>query len=645
MALSNKTLQSIESLDFNTIKSDLKTYLTNQDAFKDYDFDGSGLSILLDVLAYNTHHMGFYANMLANEAFLDSCVLRSSAVSLCKSLGYSPRSRRGSEITVDVYLSVQNSSLEAEFIAEVNSQSVKILQNELFSTSFNGKTYFFYSTETYYFSYEGQDSNGDAIVVARNVLLREGKPKTETFIVNSREDGQRFILSDINLDDRSVVVYVKNSINESEGVAEPWQKSINIMNNDSTSKIFFLQEVYDGKFEIYFGDGILGKSIENGNVILVTYASCSGTESNGAGVTDNPPSSPAFTYLRNQTTPSYSLSREVRVKRNTTTNKPIVSAGGQEKESRRSMQYYAPKVYETQDRAVTLNDYISLLQQNYSGSIKSIHAWGGEDNDPPQYGKIFISVRPNVGLYLTTQEKINLENNILSEKNVVTVKPEIKDPEYIFITPAVNLKYNPNQLTISPSQLKDVAVEYIKNFGAGNLSAFEKNFYSGQMVSNLLELNTALKSCTIDVSFYKRFSPIFNTKFTYGITFENSLDQFTDSYYVLSSVFYTYGKGENSSNLPSVRAYFRDNGKGKITLYQESDDSIIENNYGTVDYTSGKISIKSTTFLLPSTLIPYEVTVSAKPLDEDIISRRNTILEIDPENVSVTMTPITTSRI
>jgi len=643
MALSNKTLQSIESLDFNTIKEDLKTYLTNQDLFKDYDFEGSGLSILLDVLAYNTHHMGFYANMISNEAFLDSCVLRSSAVSLSKSLGYSPRSRRGAEITVDVFLNVQNSSFESQFITDVNSKSIKILKNELFSTSFNGKTYFFYSTETYYFSYEGQDSNGDAIVVARNVLLREGRPKTETFIVNRREDGQRFIISDLSLDDRSVSVYVKGSVNESEGVAEPWQKSTNITNNDSTSKVFFLQEAYDGKFEVYFGDGILGRQIENGNVILVTYASCFGSDCNGAGVADNPPSSPSFTYLRNQET-TYSLSREVRVKRNSN-NKPIVAAGGQEKESKISIQYYAPKVYETQDRAVTLNDYIALLQQNYSGSIKSIHAWGGEDNDPPEYGKMFVSVKPLVGLYLTTQEKINLEKNILSEKNVVTVTPQIKDPEYIFITPTVKLKYNPNTLTVSSSELRDTAIEYVKTFGIDNLSAFEKNFYSGQMVSNLLELNTSLKSCIVDVSFYKKFTPIFNSKFTYSVTFENPLDVLSGTYYVNSSVFYTYGKGENSSNLPSVRAYFRDNGKGKISLYRESDDSVIIDSYGTVDYTTGKITIKSTTFLLTSTLESYEISVFARPLDEDIFSKRNTILEIDTENVSVTMTPITTSRI
>lgn len=643
MALSNKNLQTIQNLDFQTIKEDLKFYLSNQDLFKDYNFEGSGMSILLDILAYNTHHMGFYANMVGNEAFLDSCVLRSSAVSLAKSLGYFPRSRRGSEITVDVYLTPTKTNSLENFIIAVNSKSIKILQNELFSTTFNGKTYFFYSVETNYFNYEGTDSSGNPIIVARDVILREGSFKTETFLVNEREADQRFILTDRNLDDRSVFLFVRNSINETEGITDFWQKSNDITDNDSSSNKFFLQETYDEKYELYFGDGVLGRKLEHGNVLLVTYASCSGSETNGLGINDNPPSNTIFTYLRNQND-GFDTTKKVYVKRDSN-NKPILAAGGQEKETKSSIKYYAPKFYETQNRAVTLNDYIALLQQNYSGSIKSIHAWGGEDNDPPEYGKIFISVRPIVGRFLTTQEKINLENNILSDKNVVTVSPQIKDPEYIFIVPSTNVKYDQKQLVVPPSTLRDTISNYIKTFGIDNLSAFEKNFYSGQMVSNILQLNTSLKSCTVDITFYKKFTPIFNSKFTYSVTFENPLDVLSGTYYINSSVFYTYGKGENSSNLPSVRAYFRDNGKGKISLYRELDDSLIVDNYGSVDYTTGKITIKSTTFLLPSTLEIYEITVFARPLDEDIFSKRNTILEIDPENVSVTMTPITTSRI
>ena len=641
MALSNKTLQSIDSLDFNTIKQDLKLYLSNQDTFRDYDFSGSGLSVLLDILAYNTHHMGFYANMLANEAFLDSCVLRSSAVSLSKSLGYSPRSRRGAEITVDVYL--KPTSSETEFITLVNSRNVKVLKNELFSTSFNSKNYFFYSAETYYFEYEGNDSNGDPIIVARNVLLREGRFKTETFLVNQRQEDQKFILSDLGVDERSITVFVKGSVNESEGITESWRRSVNIVDNDSDSRIFFVQETYDGKFEVYFGDGVLGKPVENGNVILVTYASCLGTEANGIGLGDNPPSIITFSYLRNQND-TITTTREVRVKRDSN-NKPIVSAGGQEKETKSSIQYYAPKFYESQDRAVTLTDYIALLQQTYSGSIRSIYAWGGEDNDPPEYGKVFISVRPTVGLYLTTQEKLNLEKNILSQKNIVTVKPSIKDPEYIFISPSVNLKYQESLLTTSVSELRDTAIAYIRTYGANNLSAFEKNFYSGEMIRNLLDLNTSIKSCTLDLTFYKKFTPIFNSKFTYSVSFENTLDEISSGYYINSSIFYTYGKGENSLDLPSVRAYFRDNGRGKVSLYQESDDSLITDNYGTIDYTTGKLTIKSTTFLLPSTLEAYEISVFAKPLDEDVFSKRNTILEMDAETIQVTLTPIYTTRI
>ena len=645
MALSEKQIQAVNSLDFKEIKQDLKIFLTGQEKFKDYDFEASGMSILLDILAYNTHHNAFYANMLANESFLDSAILRSSNVSLAKSLGYNPRSRRGAEILVDVQLVDVNDSIE-DLITRVNAKQFRIIQNEVFRCSFDGSYYYFYATETRHFSYEGDDEEGNPIIYARNVVLREGRLKTKTFVVNNQfGSDQRFIIPDENLDDRSVRVFVRKSQTESQGAIDPWRKSTNILENDANSKVFFLQEVYDGKFEVYFGDGIVGKPLDQGNLVLVTYASCSGTDGNNIGRGDAEDNE-VFSYIpsaaQNAGLPGVQFN--TRIKRDINQN-PIVSYGGQEKETSISMKFYAPRSYETQDRAVTLNDYISLLKKNYSGNIRSIHAWGGEDNVPPEYGKVFISVKPSVGLFLTTQEKLSIENSILAEKNIVSITPRIIDPDYLYITPSLKVKYDVRKSAKTAQTLENQIFAYVRLFGLENLSAFEKNFYTGSMVKNILDIDESIKSCTVEVTFDKILYPIFNRSYYYTVGFGNTLSQTGTNQYIQSSIFFTYGKSPNASNLPKVQAYFKDNGTGKITLYNNNDQSVIIDNYGSVDYKTGLVKVNAAEFLLDDNLEKYDVRVFAKPLDEDIYSSRNTILEMNRDEIEVLMSPVSTVRI
>jgi len=646
MALSNKALQSVNSLDFDTIKSDLVTYLSSQDTFKDYNFEGAGMAILLDILSYNTHHMGFYANMLANESFLDSCQLRSSAVSISKSTGYTPRSRRGAEVVVDIKMEINPSaspSTLSALVSEVNSNFYNILRNEVFSCSFGGENFYFYAVNTVYFRYEGVDTQGKPVIYARNVLLREGRLRSKTFVVNNTfGEDQRFIIPDVNLDDRSVSVFVRKSLTESEGSIDTWFKSSNIIDNDSQSKVFFLQEVYDGKYEVYFGDGVLGQSLTQGNIIIVTYASCSGSDGNGIGLADSD-TDPTFSYITSTEIPNGVSDYLVRLLLEDN-SLPQTTYGGQEKETMTSIKYYAPRLYETQNRAVTLNDYITLLQSNYSGSLRSIHAWGGEDNNPPEYGKVFISIRPRTGLFLTTQEKLSIENSILEERNIVSITPRVIDPEYLYISPTLNVKYDPRLTNSSVDSIRASILTYVRDFGIQNLSAFEKNFFSGQLTKNVIDINQSIKSCSLSISVSKILYPVFNTKFSYLTSFENPLSQITGTTYIQSSTFLTYGNSANANNLPSVRAYFKDNGSGKITLYNESTQRVIRDNFGSVDYSTGDVRLNSAEFLLGDNLQKYEVTIFAKPTDTDVFSRRNTILEMDTENIAVNMTQASTVR-
>jgi hypothetical protein len=641
MSLSDKELLTVKSLDFKTIKSDLVAFLTSQEVFKDYNFQGSGMSVLLDILAYNTHHMGFYANMIANESFLDSCIIRNSAVSLAKSIGYTPKSRIGSEVVVDVEINLSSftSAESIELRRRADTRLLRILKNELFSTRTFDSTYYFYSTETYFFSYDTASNK----LISRNVVLREGRLKTVTFTVNERESNQRFVIEDTDLDERSVTVFVRKSLTESEGTNIPWIKSKSIVDNQSNSRVFFIQETYDGYYELYFGGDVLGRGVKQGNIIVVTYASSSGEEANGIGFDDSE-DSPSFRYLRNQND-SITFTTTTKIQRDAE-DRPILSYGGRERETLDSIKTYSPRLYESQDRAVTLNDYITLLQTNYSGAVKSVHAWGGEENDPPEYGKVFLAIRPTNSLFLSTQEKLSIQESILSQKNVVSITPTVIDPEYLFISPSVNVRYEPKILNISPTELNEIILDYIIIFGLENLSAFEKNFFSGQMVTNILNINSAIKSCTVEVSFKKIIEPIFNTKFVYSINFENPLIPLEEESYVVSSSFFTFGNSPNALNLPSVKCYFKDNGKGRLILYRESDDAIINRNFGNVNYETGKVNIRSVEILVnPNNLEKYQITVSAKPKENDVFSKRRTILELDRENINLTLRPISSTRI
>lgn len=654
MAISNKTLQSIESLDFDTIKSDLIKYLTSQESFQDYNFEGSGLSVLLDVLSYNTHHMAFYANMLANESFLDSCVLRSSAVSLGKSIGYVPRSRRGSEIVVDVRMTNKESTdsgvlipLSEEIVSRVKSGNYTILKNEVFTATKGGETIYFYSVNNVFFTYEGEDEEGP-IVYARNVLLREGRLNTKSFVVNNQYgEDQRFIIPDENLDDRSVSVFVRRSLTESEGSTEKWFPSTSIIENGPTTKVFFLQEIYDGYYEVYFGDGIIGQPVEQGNLIFVTYASCSGVDGNDVGISDSP-FTPNFTYISSIDTSADTELRNVNFNVSVLrdeNNKIITSYGGQEKETKTSIKLYAPRFYETQDRAVTTNDYISLFQKLYSGSIRSIHVWGGEENNPPEYGKVFVSVRPINGLFLSNQEKLSLEKSISTERNMVSITPQVVNPDYLYITPNIVVKYDLRKSSTDVNVLTQQINEYIQIFGLENLSLFEKNFFSGQMVRNILDIDESIRSCTVDINFNKQIVPTFNTKTSYSVNFENSLSQITTGTYIQSGTFLTYGTGTNALDLPAVRAYFKDNGQGKISLYDNSTNELIKDQFGTVDYNTGKVVLNSAEFLLEDGLRKYEVRVNAKPRDNDVFSKKSTIIEMNYDEVDLRLIESSTVRI
>ena len=425
--MSNSSNIPIQSLEFDEIKNNLKAYLQGQEQFKDYNFEGSSLSIVLDLLAYNTHYQAFYANMAANESFIDSAVMRPSVVSLAKHLNYTPRSKKAAQLVVDVLMGTAASN--DSFTQRVIQGREFLEQGTVFrGKDVDGKAVNFVNLETY----KAVRRNGENIV--QGVILSQGFLKQVSYIANTQGGTEaKFTIPDLNIDIDTLTVIVQRSQSDTTGSSQLWKKATDINKLDSTSSVFFVQEGRDGLWEIYFGDGIVGKAIENGNVVTLRYLVTNGSAGNGIGYDES--------GVSRAITSNDSRVSVVRIETDAT-GRVQVSFGGEDSEDIESIRYYAPRNYQAQDRAVTSDDYKALLGREYASRADSFFIWGGEENDPPQYGKVFISIKPKVGIRLSNAEKQAIERTILGQRNLVTITPEVVDPDIIFINPSVTVYYD-----------------------------------------------------------------------------------------------------------------------------------------------------------------------------------------------------------
>lgn len=625
----------VAGLDFEQIKRNLKLYLKSQDQFKDYNFEASSINVLLDILAYNTHYNAFYTNMLINESFLDSAVVRDSVVSLAKHLGYVPRSAQGAECLVDVELLVEGLDRNI-FLDAVRTRSLKITKFDTFKTINNeNETFYFYATDSVEFDVEYESSIPKFF--ARNVKLREGNVKLLTFTVDNSNPNQKFILPETDIDTRSIEIKIQKSINSTEGINDNWFTQVNFNDLGPETKVFFVQEIYGGKYELYFGDGILGKKPSHGNVITVVYSTTKGSLANNTGRSETLTNF-TFSYSGQGAISRVSLKRDEN-------GDVIPAAGGSEKETISSIKFYSPKTYASQDRAVTLQDYVNYLSGSYSDAFKSVYAWGGEDNDPPEYGKVFISVRPKSSQKLTLTEKENLEKNVLRSKNLVSVTPKIVDPDYTFIIPEIAVKYKNEELNFTPAALKSQILQSVFVFNEGNMSVFNRNFYASELESAILDIHPAIKSCNVDIKIKKYISPVFDRKFTYKVNFDNKLEKIKNkNYYIETSLFNTNDLVNNFALPSSTYAFLRDNGLGRIQTLKNSEleDILVtlNNNQGVIDYENGNMTISNLVVYRESIGSNSQISFTVNPTENDIIANKNSILEIEMPSVSVTLTRV-----
>lgn len=588
--MANKKI-NVTDLDFDAIKTNLKTFLQGQSEFQDYDFDGSGLSILLDVLAYNTHYNALYNNLTINEMFLDSASKRNSVVSLAKMLGYVPRSAKCAESLIR--LTVNNGL--------IGPSSLTLPAYSTFNTSVDGVAYTFHTTESYTITGAGTSYTFD------NVNIIEGTPLNFVYEVAA---GTRYIIPNSAIDLTTLKVRVQE--NSSSALYETFTNSSDITTAGSTTKVFFTKEIDDGLYEIVFGDGIIGRKLDNGNVVHIDYFTSSLTAPNGARIFQYT----GDTLLSNSSVNIVCLD---------------IATGGSDAEDIESIRFNAPRTYATQNRAVTPDDYKSVIYAALP-EAKAVAVWGGEDNNPPVYGKIFICVKPKDATKLTTGQKSNLVSTILANKNVVSVIPEIVDPEYINISLDVKVYYNERETTRTKAEIETIVIDQIFAYDDSDLQNFDGVFRYSKLSRLIDTCEPGIINNITNVVLRRKLQPRYNVSAQYLINLINPIfSSGLPEGSVTTTGFYIYG----SDNLH----YIDDDGVGTLRMYRfgsNADKIIVNSNIGSVDYLKGILDIRN---LRITALADIDFEISIKPSSNDVVSALTQIAEIARDHLTVTAIP------
>jgi len=486
----------VTELDFDTIKTNLKTFLRQQTEFSDYDFEGAGLSVLLDILAYNTHYNAYYLNMVANEGFLDTALLRNSVVSHAKKLGYTPRSNRAAKAVIDV--SINGSTLQEDYLTIPRGYT-------FISGPVDGKIYTFVTLQDHTVSKTGSN------FVYNDMEIFEGKLLSYSYThSNASNPKQIYEIPDAKVDTSTLRVSVQQSSSNTETVIyNPVDDSISLT---ADSKTYFIQEGQNGKYQIYFGDDIIGKKLPDGGVLTIRYLISNGEDANKAA--------------------NFTGSASINLLSGFTINTVTVAAGGRTRETVDEIRFAAPLQYISQNRAVTKNDYIKLIQQKYP-QFEAVNVWGGEENDPPVFGKVFISAKPKDGFEITDTEKDFFLQNVLKPISVLTVTPQIVDVDYNYLKMISTVYYDSTKTTLDLNTLKTKVRTAILDFCDNNLNSFNAYFRSSALKTAIDSCDISVISNELEVFIAKKFRPDLLTTSNYILDYGVELQRGTtnDNFY------------------------------------------------------------------------------------------------------------------
>jgi len=552
----------VTELDFANIKQSLKTFMQAQDEFSDYDFEGSALSVLLDTLAYNTHYNAVMAHMLANESFLDSAIKRSSVVSIAKSLGYTPRSRRSATSYVDLYIT-PNTELYTD-------TTFTLSRDVVFTATFDNTTYNFYPAEDVTATLTTIDGTDQFFF--NDLVLKEGTRVTNNFIIDSNILSGPLTLPNNNIDTTTLRVRVQKS--STDLTVETFSLHTTITDLKSSSRAYFIEEGHDGKYVIRFGDDVFGKKLEAGNIVIIDYIVCSAAAPNGAK---------SFTTAAALTSGGETL-RYLNV---------VPATNGAEKESIDSIRKNAPIYNQTKERMVTSSDYKSLILANNPG-VQSCSVWGGENNDPPMYGKVFISLDPVEGQIITEQIKDSILSNLISTRAPVALLPEFVDPDYTYIGLKVGIVYDPSLTTLTSGEISQAASTAISSYFTNNLNQLNKNFYYSRIHNEVKSVSNSIISVNITPTLQKRLTATLNVATNYTFSFNSRIQprELHSNWFNVNvdSVIYKV-KFQDIPNSDVVAPAY--NGTGVVYLVDASGTKIVST--GTIDYDTGKLTLSAIT--------------------------------------------------
>lgn len=687
----NTTLRVTE-LDFDSIKNNLKNFLRSQSQFSDFDFEGSGMNVLLDLLAYNTHYNAYYLNMIANEMFLDTSKIRQSTISHAKLINYVPESQHGAEARVNITVTPSTSEDQDTSSLTLNKYT------RLIGTALDGINYPFVTINS------NTSSKVDGSFNFANVIIKQGEVVTRQFLMSPTNTKRSFTIPSSNVDTSTLIVTVQESSSNTE--THSYDLVEDLTEVTANSKVYFLEENEDGNYRIYFGDDVIGKKPKNDNIIICTYLDTVGSVANKINV---------FTLASNVGP----------FNDNIITSSWGPSYSGSERESIEQVKFRAPYFYSTQNRAVTVNDYETLITKDYP-NIDSATVWGGEENDPPIYGKVFLSLKPKDNYFLTNLEKESIKTSLVENRNVLTVTPEIVDPEYTYVLVRGTVNYDPTLTSMTADQIKTFVVAAIEDYRDQNLGSFKEVFQKSKLQKYIEDAEKSITSSDIKILLQKRIPLTLNQIKNYNIEFEipirkgdfsNSLYSFPsitvlDVNFVERKIFFeevpsinsgidsveiTNG-GINYSTVPIVtitgdgtgatavariyggrvvgiditnkginysRASVAISGESGTGVYvkpilesristlrtyyikENGEKSFVNLNAGTIDYESGKIVLQS---LIPTAVESndyYEInelTINIPTDKEIVISQRNKIVDLDindPFAVQIQVVPET----
>lgn len=592
--MANSSINLI-GLDFSDLKEDFKSYLKSQDQFKDYDFDGSNMSVLMDLLAYNTYKNAFYLNMAVSEAFLDSSQLEASVLSHAKELNYVPRSSRSSKAKIRI--DMQASGDNQPYTLEKGLSFTSVIKNESFIFTIP-ETLVVSSTNTT-FSFE--------------TYIYEGVYLKDSYIVNSNIDTQRFFITNKNVDTESLVVTVYE---DGSDVGENYTLATSLLDLNSASKVFFLQASDLGNYEIIFGDNIIGKKPKSGAKIILDYRISNGTRADGCK---------EFSINFDPTNGELLETPEIEVLE--------PSIGGFGKETIDSIKYYAPRHFQVQERAITTSDYEIILKTKFP-EINTLSVYGGEEVDPPRYGKVFIAIDVS-NVEGIPEDRRNQYYSFIKARSPLSIDPIIVEPLYTYLSIDSKVRYNLNISKSTPDRLKTLVTQAILNYNNLYLDDFNTTLRNSKLNSSIDSADSSIVSNITDVLIYKKINPVLgvsqNIDISFNVAFANDLPQLSDNHletdrHVISSSLFKYN---------GIDVSIEDDGEGTLRLVQPIGNMHKKvKDIGTVNYDTGLVKLIN--FVVDS-YQGNELKIFARPADNDVSVSKNTILTIEPAEIKVTI--------